>query len=103
MHIGIIKTHPVAPPLLTTSTAAATAAKTCTETNTNFTTNLTAGTHILLKFEKGNSAASPTLSINGAAAKSITGGTGSAKPAQFNYTNAMMHLVYDGTSWIIVG
>jgi len=103
MHIEIIQNYPVTPPLLVTATAAATAAKTCASTNANFTTNLVAGTHILLKFEKGNTAASPTLSINGTTAKNITGGTGSARPAQFNYANAMMHLVYDGTSWIIVG
>lgn len=99
---GSVPQGPLTIPMLTCSTAVGTAAKTCSNTNPNFKGSLVAGTHILLKLTNGNSAASPTLSINSGTAISITG-DGSAKPAQFNYANAVMHLVYDGTNWVIVG
>lgn len=89
-------------PMIVCTTAKATAAKTCTGVNDDFGSNLKVGTHILLKLTNGNSKSSITLSINSGTAITIYG-IGSCSPQYFNYANAIMHLVYDGTNWFIVG
>ena len=89
-------------PMLSCSTAKSTTEKTVSDANINFGANLVAGTQVLLKLVKGNSASSPTLNINGSGAKSILG-YGSGRPNQYSTANSIMHLVYDGTSWYIVG
>ena len=62
--------NPIAIPFGTCSTAKATAAKTVSITN--FPSTLETGMQINVKFTNGNSAASPTLSINNGTAIDIT-------------------------------
>ena len=95
--------YQVSIPLLTTASAANSKTKTCIDANEQLENeNLSDGTSILLKLSMGNSHSSPILSINGGTGKLIVGNA-SARPSQYNYEDAIMHLVYDGTNWIIVG
>ena len=88
------------------STAAATAAKVatiCTDsdtTNTAFT--LIKGVSIQVKFTATNSAANPTLSVNGTTASPIYY-KGAAITASYLKANYVYTFVYDGTNWNLVG
>lgn len=82
----------------TCSTAAATAAKTVA--CSGFT--LETGASILVKFTYANTAASPTLNVNGTGAKSIvTFGTSVMGTYYWKPLQTVL-LVYDGTYWVAV-
>lgn len=87
------------------STAAGTAAKTVTLSDSmSFT--LAAGASVFVKFTNSNSVASPTLAVNGSTAKSIMryGTTAPSTSAKTSWqAGSIVHLVYDGTYWQIVG
>ena len=87
------------------STAGGTAAKTVTLSDSmSFT--LAAGASVFVKFANANSVASPTLAVNGTTAKSIMryGTTAPSTSAKTSWqAGSVVHLVYDGTYWQIVG
>lgn len=87
------------------STAAGTAAKTVTLSDSmSFT--LAAGASVFVKFANANSVASPTLAVNGTTAKSIMryGTTAPSTSAKTSWqAGSIVHLVYDGTYWQMVG
>lgn len=87
------------------STAAGTAAKTVTLSDSmSFT--LGAGASVFVKFTNSNSVASPTLAVNGTTAKAIMryGTTAPSTSAKTSWqAGSIVHLVYDGTYWVIVG
>jgi len=87
------------------STAAATAAKTVTlDDSMSFT--LAKGASVFVKFANSNSASSPTLSVNSSTAKSIYRyGTTTPGTTEANSWKAgsVVHLVYDGSAWQMVG
>lgn len=87
------------------STAAGTAAKTVTLSNSmSFT--LAAGASVFVKFTNSNSVANPTLAVNGTTAKSIKryGTTAPSTSSKTSwYSGSVLHLVYDGDYWQIVG
>lgn len=87
------------------STAAATAAKTVTlDDSMSFT--LAKGASVFVKFANSNSASSPTLSVNSSTAKSIYRyGTTTPGTIEANSWKAgsVVHLVYDGSAWQMVG
>lgn len=80
------------------STAAGTAAKTVSLTN--FT--LATGARITIKFTVTNTAANPTLNVNGTGAKPIVY-RGSAISAGYLAANRVYEFVYDGTNYALVG
>ena len=80
------------------STAAGTAAKTVSLTN--FT--LATGARITIKFTVTNTAANPTLNVNGTGAKPIVY-RGSAIAAGYLAANRVYEFVYDGTNYALVG
>lgn len=80
------------------STAAATAEKAVSLSN--FT--LVKGAKVAIKFTVTNSAANPTLNINGTGAKAIMY-RGSAIKASYLATNRVYEFVYDGTDYELVG
>ena len=87
------------------STAAGTAAKTVTLSDSmSFT--LGAGASVFVKFTNSNSVASPTLAVNGTTAKAIMR-YGTTAPSTSSKTSwlagSIVHLVYDGTYWQMVG
>lgn len=87
------------------STAAGTAAKTVTLSDSmSFT--LAAGASVFVKFTNSNSVASPTLAVNGTTAKAIMR-YGTTAPSTSSKTSwlagSIVHLVYDGTYWQMVG
>lgn len=82
----------------TCSTAAGTAAKTVSLTS--FT--LATGARITIKFTVTNTAASPTLNVNGTGAKPIVY-RGSAISAGYLAANRVYEFVYDGTNYALVG
>lgn len=88
------------------STAANTAAKAvtiCTDgdtTNTAFT--LIKGVSVQVKFTVTNTAASPTLNVNGSGAKAIYY-NGAAITAGYLKVNKVYQFVYNGTQWDLVG
>ena len=94
--------YPIAFPFITCATPAATAEKDISGLVSGLT--LSTGADITLKFSNGNSNASPTLKINSTSTdtKSIIG-DGACKPASFSTANCLMHLVYDGSNWQIIG
>lgn len=82
------------------TTAAATQAKTVTIPSL---TELYAGCHIYVKFTNNQTYNGvPTLNVNGLGAKDIrrTGGTNAAGYEWI--ANEILHLVYDGTYWVII-
>ena len=87
------------------STAAATAAKTVTlDDSMSFT--LAKGASVFVKFTNANSVASPTLAVNGTTAKAIMryGTTAPSTSAKTSWqAGSVVHLVYDGTYWQMVG
>ena len=87
------------------STAAATAAKTVTlDDSMSFT--LAKGASVFVKFTNANSVASPTLAVNGTTAKAIMryGTTAPSTTAKTSWqAGSVVHLVYDGTYWQMVG
>lgn len=87
------------------STAAGTAAKTVTLSDSmSFT--LAAGASVFVKFANANSASNPTLAVNGTTAKAIMryGTTAAGTSAKTSwYSGTVVHLVYDGTYWLIAG
>lgn len=89
----------------TCSTAAATAAKTVTLYDSmSFT--LAKGASVFVKFTNANSVASPTLAVNGTTAKAIMryGTTAPSTSAKTSWqAGSVVHLVYDGTYWQMVG
>lgn len=88
------------------STAAATAAKAATicadddTTNTAFT--LIKGVSVQVKFAESNSAANPTLNVNGTEDKAIYY-NGEAVAADYLKANHVYTFVYNGAQWEIVG
>lgn len=82
----------------TCSTAAATAAKTVAVTG--FT--LAAGARVTIKFTITNTAANPTLNINGTGAKAVYY-KGAAISAGYLAANKVYEFVYDGTNYVLVG
>ena len=83
------------------STAAGTAAKTVTISAISSYV-LATGNRVTVKFSNTNTAANPTLSVNGTTAKAIHY-RGSAIPAAALQANSTYDLVYNGTAWEIVG
>lgn len=87
------------------ATAAATAAKTVTlDDSMSFT--LAKGASVFVKFQYANGVASPTLNVNGTGAKNIYryGTTAPSTTAKTSWqANSVVHLVYDGSAWIMVG
>lgn len=87
------------------STAAATAAKTVTLSDSMAFT-LAAGASVFIKFQYANGVASPTLNVNGTGAKNIYryGSTAPGTSAASSWqANSIVHLVYDGSAWQMVG
>lgn len=82
----------------TCSTAAGTAAKVVSLTS--FT--LVTGSRITIKFTVTNTAANPTLNVNGTGAKPIVY-RGSAISAGYLAANRVYEFVYDGTNYALVG
>ena len=80
------------------STAGATAAKTVSITNTV----LTPGGIIAVNFQNAFTASSPTLSVNGSAAKPIKM-FGSAMPMGKVHNNTILVMNYDGTNFNVIG
>ena len=80
------------------STAGATAAKTVSITNTV----LTPGGIIAVNFVNAFTASSPTLSVNGSAAKPIKL-YGNAMPMGKVYANTILVMAYDGTQFNVIG
>lgn len=95
-------------PYGTCSTAAATAAKTVTIKSDNGSTGnnapfiLEVGAIIAIKFTVTNTAANPTLNVNGTGAKAIYY-RGSAITAGNLAANRTYQFVYNGTQWEFVG
>jgi len=81
------------------STAAATAAKTVT-IDYSGTLTLFTGMAIRVKFSNTNTAANPTLNVNGTGAKAILFGTGNAVDDAW-IAGAVVQVTYDGTNWCI--
>jgi len=79
-------------------TAGATAAKTVSMTNTV----LTPGGVIAVNFQNAFTASSPTLSVNGSAAKPIKL-YGNAMPMGKVHNNTILVMVYDGTQFNVIG
>lgn len=86
------------------STAAATAAKTVACNNFYKTSNNQpiTGSRITVKFSNTNTAANPTLSVNGTAAKPIQH-KGVAIQPQALSGNGTYEFIYDGTAWQYIG
>lgn len=80
------------------STAAATAAKEVSLTGFSLVT----GAKIMVKFTATNTAASPTLNVNGTGAKAVMY-RGAAISAGCLAANRVYEFVYDGTDWELVG
>lgn len=80
------------------TTTGSTAAKTLT--TTNFT--LTVGCVAIVKFTYTNTAANPTLNVNGTGAKPIYF-NGAAVSTNLIVANDILTLLYDGTAWHISG
>lgn len=80
------------------STAGATAAKTVSITNTVLTT----GGIIAVNFVNAFTASSPTLSVNGSAAKAIKL-YGNAMPMGKVHNNTILVMYYDGTQFNVIG
>ena len=80
------------------STAGATAAKTVSITNTV----LTPGGIIAVHFQSAFTASSPTLSVNGSAAKPIKL-YGNAMPMGKVHANTVLVMYYDGTQFNVIG
>lgn len=87
------------------ATAAGTAAKTVTlDDSMAFT--LEKGASVFVKFQYANGVASPTLNVNGTGAKNIYryGTTAPSTTAKTSWqAGSVVHLVYDGTYWQMVG
>ncbi len=87
------------------ATAAATAAKTVTlDDSMSFT--LAKGASVFVKFQYANGVANPTLNVNGTGAKNIYryGTTAPSTTAKTSWqANSVVHLVYDGSAWQMVG
>ena len=79
-------------------TAGATAAKTVSMTNTV----LTPGGIIAVNFQNAFTASSPTLSVNGSAAKPIKL-YGNAMPMGKVHNNTILVMAYDGTQFNVIG
>ena len=82
------------------STAAATAAKTVTISNSKFT--LQTGATIVVKFTITNTAANPTLNVDGTGAKAIYY-NGPAITAGYLKANKVYEFIYNGTQWDLIG
>ena len=82
----------------TCSTAAATAAKTVTLSGFNLAT----GAKVAVKFTVTNTAANPTLNVNGTGAKSIKY-RGAAISTDALAANRIYEFIYDGTDYVFVG
>lgn len=83
----------------TCTTAAATAAKVATVAGTP---NLAAGTAVRVKFTYSNTAASPTLNVNGTGAIAIKKYGTTAVTTYMWMPGAVVDFVYDGTYWIML-
>lgn len=87
------------------STASGTVAKTVT-LDDSMTFTLEKGASVFVKFANTNTATSPTLSVNSSTAKAIYryGTTTPGTTAKTSWqAGSVVHLVYDGAAWQIVG
>lgn len=87
------------------ATAAATAAKTVT-LDDSMAFALEKGASVFVKFQYANGVASPTLNVNSTGAKNIYryGTTAPSTTAKTSWqAGSVVHLVYDGTYWQMVG
>ena len=82
----------------TCSTAAATQAKTASVTGFNLVT----GARVTIKFTVTNTAANPTLNVNGTGAKAIKY-RGAAISTGYLAANRVYEFVYDGTDYLFMG
>lgn len=82
----------------TCSTEAATVAKTVSLSGFN----LVSGAKVAVKFTVINTAANPTLNVNGTGAKAIKY-RGSAISAGYLAANRLYEFIYDGTDYVLVG
>lgn len=85
----------------TCSTDAATVAKIASVTAGTF--NLVTGAKVTIKFNYSNTAASPTLNVNGTGDKAIYWEGVTLKPSQYWYSGAVLDFTYDGTRWNLDG
>ena len=88
----------------TCSTAAGTAEKVVETADTNW--RLVSGSIIAVKFTATNTAASPTLNVNGTGAKSIWYNTGLITSNNKDYAgtaNRIILFMYDGTQYVFLG
>ena len=68
---------------------------------------LTNGTIVVVKFSSANTAATPTLAVNGTGARNIrrhgtTSSFGTSSPSNAWYANEAVMFVYDGTQWLML-
>ena len=88
----------------TSSTAKGTAAKVATITPAVTDWELTTGSIVTVKFTAENTAATPTLNVNGTGAKQIKAYTGTAALTEAEYkwkAGTTLDFIYDGTYWRI--
>lgn len=81
------------------ATGASTAAKVVSTADASF--SLVAGAKIAIKFSSANTAASPTLNVDGTGARSITR-YGTVSSRIWWQANEIVQFVYDGSAWIMV-
>lgn len=86
-------------PFGTCSTAAGTAAKAVTVDSFS----LEAQARVSVKFTYANSAASPTLNVNGTGAKAIYWHGAALPSSQYWEAGAVLDFVYNGTQWELIG
>lgn len=85
----------------TCSTSASTVAKTTGSTPSDFT--LYTGAKVTVKFTYANSAANPTLNVNGTGAKNIYVRNAAITAKDYWKANAVVDFIYDGTQWQMCG
>lgn len=83
----------------TCSTASGTGAKTATTSTGDFV--LATGSMVRVKFTTSNTAANPTISIDGSTAKTIQPKSGTSGMANLIAAGEVVDLVYDGTNFIM--
>lgn len=83
----------------TCSTASGTGAKTATTSTGDF--DLATGSMVRVKFTTSNTAANPTISIDGSTAKTIQPKSGTSGMANLIAAGEVVDLVYDGTNFIM--
>lgn len=82
------------------TTSASTQRKTVTITGFS-SSNLVDGTRIVVRFQYGNTANSPTLSVTGTSAKNISIGNSTASAWDFWRAGEVVPMVYYNNKWVI--